>query len=113
MEILWPSSAMSTRIGTAPESMSNYRVAITKVEDKFEGLEFHHIERDRNMAADALSKLGSSWAQAPPDIFVQEIQQPSIMARGSMQGNKASGTRSERLENTDHQVHKKWKRARW
>ena len=40
--------------------MSNYYVAVRKVEDKFEGLEFHHIERDRNMAADALSKLGSS-----------------------------------------------------
>jgi hypothetical protein len=40
--------------------MSNYYATVTKVEDKFEGLEFHHIEIDRNMAADALSKLGSS-----------------------------------------------------
>jgi hypothetical protein len=29
--------------------MSNYYVAVRKVEDKFEGLEFHHIERDCNM----------------------------------------------------------------
>jgi hypothetical protein len=41
-------------------------------------LEFHHIERDLNMAADALSKLGSSQAQAPPGVFVQEVQQPSV-----------------------------------
>jgi hypothetical protein len=47
------------------------------LEDKFEGLEFHHVERDRNAAADALSKL-SSWAQVPPRVFVQEIQEPSI-----------------------------------
>jgi hypothetical protein len=32
-----------------------------------------------NAAADALLKLGSSQAQAPPGIFVQEIQQPSII----------------------------------
>jgi hypothetical protein len=43
---------------------------VRKLEDKFEGLEFHHVERDRNAAADALSKLGSSQAQAPPGIFV-------------------------------------------
>jgi hypothetical protein len=37
------------------------------------------VERDHNAAADALSKLGSSRAQAPPGIFVQEISQPSIL----------------------------------
>jgi hypothetical protein len=36
-------------------------------------------ERDHNAAANALSKLGSSRAQAPPGIFVQEISQPSIL----------------------------------
>jgi hypothetical protein len=59
--------------------MGKYCVAVHKFEDKFEGLEFHHVERDRNSAADALSKLGSRRAQAPPWIFVQEIQQPSII----------------------------------
>jgi ribonuclease HI len=52
------------------DSMGKYCAAVRKLEDKFEGLEFHHVERDRNAAADALSKLGSSWAQAPPGIFV-------------------------------------------
>jgi hypothetical protein len=52
---------------------------VRKLEDKFEGLEFHHVERDRNTTADALSKLGSSWAQAPPGIFIQKISQPSIL----------------------------------
>jgi hypothetical protein len=41
--------------------------------DKFEELEIHHMESDRNAAADTLSKVGSSRAQAPPGIFVQEI----------------------------------------
>jgi ribonuclease HI len=44
------------------DSMGKYYTAIRKLEDKFKGLEFHHMERDRNAAADALSKLGSSRA---------------------------------------------------
>jgi hypothetical protein len=59
-------------------SMGKYCTAIRKVEDKFEGLEFHHVERDRNAAADVLSKLGSSRAQVPPGVFVQEVSCPSI-----------------------------------
>ena len=55
------------------DSMNKYYAAVQKLEDKFEGLEFHHVERDRNAMADALSKLGSSRAQVPPGVFVQEI----------------------------------------
>jgi hypothetical protein len=62
------------------DSMGKYCAAVRKLEDKFEGLEFHHVERDRNVASDALSKLGSSRVQAPPGIFVQEISQPSILS---------------------------------
>jgi ribonuclease HI len=60
------------------DSMNKYYAAVRKLEDKFEGLEFHHVERDSNVATDALSKLGSSRAQVPPGVFVQEIQQPSV-----------------------------------
>jgi ribonuclease HI len=42
------------------DSMGKYCTAVQKLEDKFEGLEFHHVERDRNAAANALPKLGSS-----------------------------------------------------
>jgi hypothetical protein len=58
--------------------MGKYCTAVRKLEDKFEGLEFHHVERDHNAAADALSKLGSSQAQVPPGVFVQEVLRPSI-----------------------------------
>jgi hypothetical protein len=60
------------------ESMNKYCAAVRKLEDKFKGLEFHHVERDHNAAADALSKLGSIRAQVPPGVFVQEIQEPSV-----------------------------------
>jgi hypothetical protein len=36
------------------------------------------VERDRNAAADALSKLGSSRTQVPPGVFVQEVLRSSI-----------------------------------
>jgi hypothetical protein len=50
------------------DSMGKYCTAVRKLEDKFEGLEFHHVERDRNAATDALSKLGSSQTQVPPGV---------------------------------------------
>jgi hypothetical protein len=59
-------------------SMGKYCTAVRKLEDKFEGLEFHHVERERNTAADALSKLGSSRTQVPPGVFIQEVPRPSI-----------------------------------
>jgi hypothetical protein len=60
------------------DSMGKYCTTVRKLDDKFEGLEFHHVERDRNTAADALSKLGSSRARVPPRVFVQEVSRPSI-----------------------------------
>jgi ribonuclease HI len=59
------------------DSMNRYCAAVWKLEDKFKGLEFHHMERDHNAAADA-QKLGSSRAQVPPGVFVREIHQPSV-----------------------------------
>jgi ribonuclease HI len=58
--------------------MGKYCMTVRKLEDKIEGLEFHHVERDRNAAPDALSKLGSSRAHVPPGVFVQEVSCPSI-----------------------------------
>jgi ribonuclease HI len=69
------------------DSMNKYCATVRKLEDKFEGLEFHHVERDRNAAADALSKLGSSRAQVPPRIFIQEVQQPSVTAEHAKECN--------------------------
>jgi hypothetical protein len=37
------------------DSMGNYRAAVKKIKDKFEGIEFHHIERDRNATTDVRS----------------------------------------------------------
>jgi ribonuclease HI len=44
------------------ENMDAYCLEVGKLENKFYGLEFHHIVRDNNVAADVLSKLGSTRA---------------------------------------------------
>jgi hypothetical protein len=42
--------------------MDAYCLEVRKLENKFYDLEFHHIVRDNNVAADVLSKLGSTRA---------------------------------------------------
>jgi ribonuclease HI len=47
------------------ENMDAYYLEVRKLENKFYGLEFHHVVRDNNVAADVLSMLGSTRAQVP------------------------------------------------
>ena len=47
-----------------------YCKEIRKLEAHFYGLEFHHVLRDYNVAADVLSKLGSKRALVPAGVFV-------------------------------------------
>jgi hypothetical protein len=58
--------------------MDAYCLEVRKLENKFYGLELHHIVRDNNVAADILSKLGSTSAQVPAGVFVHELHAPSI-----------------------------------
>jgi hypothetical protein len=58
--------------------MNAYCAKVRKFEDHFECLEFHHVSRDNNVAADALSKLGSRHALVPAGVFVQDLCKPSI-----------------------------------
>jgi ribonuclease HI len=63
------------------DSMGKYCTAVRKLEDKFEVMEFHHVEGDRNAAADALSKLGSSRTQAPHWSFRPRSTTPEYFLR--------------------------------
>jgi hypothetical protein len=58
--------------------MDAYYLEVRKLENKFYGLEFHHVVRDNNIATDVLSKLGSTRAQVPVGVFVHELHAPSI-----------------------------------
>jgi hypothetical protein len=58
--------------------MDAYCAHIRKLENKFYGLEFHHVVRADNEAADKLSKLGSTQATIPHGVFVHDLFKPSI-----------------------------------
>ena len=67
------------------ETMDVYVAKIRKIENKFSGLEIHHVVRDNNVAADVLSKLGSIRAEVPPGIFIHELHHPSINTSNPME----------------------------
>jgi ribonuclease HI len=60
------------------ENMDAYCLEVRKLKNKFYGLDFHHIIRDNYVAADVLSKLGSTRAQVPVGVFIHELHAPSI-----------------------------------
>jgi ribonuclease HI len=71
------------------ENMEAYYLEVRKLENKFYGLEFHHVVRDNNIAADVLSKLGSTRAQVPAGVFVHELHTPSIPEPAPLTPNPA------------------------
>jgi hypothetical protein len=58
--------------------MDVYCAEIRKLEGHFKGIEFQHIPRNNNVAADVLSKLGSRRALVLAGLFVQDLRKPSI-----------------------------------
>jgi hypothetical protein len=72
--------------------MDAYVQEVCKMENKFSGLEVHHMIREHNIGADILSKLGCTCAQVLAGVFVQKLKQPSIKsggydARGGLERN--------------------------
>jgi hypothetical protein len=47
--------------------MAAYRDEVQKLEERFDGLELHHILRRDNLATDSLAKIASSWGPAPQE----------------------------------------------
>jgi len=60
------------------EKMYLYCKEIRRWESNFYGIEYIHVVWDKNQAADALSKIGSSSAQILQGVFVQDIDTPSV-----------------------------------
>ena len=58
--------------------MDAYYREIRRLKAKFYGLEFHHVPRDDNVAADVLSKLGSKRSIVPPGVFVEALNSPTV-----------------------------------
>jgi hypothetical protein len=60
------------------KTMDAYVQEVRKLENKFFGLKVHHVLQEHTVGTDILSKLGSTRAQVPAGVFVQELNQPSI-----------------------------------
>jgi hypothetical protein len=58
--------------------MEAYCDEVRRLEDKFYGLELNHIARCYNETADELAKIASGRTTVPPDVFSQDLHQPSI-----------------------------------
>jgi ribonuclease HI len=52
--------------------MAAYCQAVRDLEDKFHGLELHHVLRDYNKAADVLAKTASSCSPVPHGVFASD-----------------------------------------
>ena len=59
--------------------MAAYYNAVLKISARFEGLEFHHVARDSNQAADILDRMGAKRDPIPPNTFVERIFNPSVV----------------------------------
>jgi ribonuclease HI len=60
------------------DTMDAYCAEIHKLEGHFEGIEFEHVPRNNNIAADVPSKLGSRRALVPVGVLVPDLRKPSI-----------------------------------
>ena len=67
--------------------MAAYRNAVLKMSAWFEGLEFHHIARENNQAADVLACIGAKRDAVPPNIFLERLFKPSVVWEGEPRNN--------------------------
>ena len=58
--------------------MAAYRREVDAIAGHFKGYQVEHVDRRKNEAADALSRLGSQRKPAPPNIFLDILHNPSV-----------------------------------
>ena len=72
--------------------MAVYRNAILMMSARFVGLEFHHIARENNQAADVLERIGAKRDAVPPNIFLERLFKPSVSWEGESGNNSPDPT---------------------
>jgi hypothetical protein len=58
--------------------MAAYRREVDIVAGHFKGYQVDHVDRRKNEAADALSRLGSQRKPVPPNDFLDVLHNPSV-----------------------------------
>ena len=67
--------------------MAAYRNAFLKMSARFKGLEFHHVVRENNQAADILARIGAKRDAVPPTYFWKRLFKPSVVWEGDPGNN--------------------------
>ncbi|XP_020199164.1 uncharacterized protein [Aegilops tauschii subsp. strangulata] len=71
--------------------MVAYRNVVLKISAHFEGLEFHHVSRDSNQAADVLARMGAKGDPVPKNTFVEQLFKPSVVWQDKGKDTRANG----------------------
>ena len=58
--------------------MAAYHREVDAIAGHFQGYQVEHIDRRKNEAADALSRLGSQRKPVPPNTFLDVLYNPSV-----------------------------------
>ena len=58
--------------------MAAYRRVVDNIAGHFKGYQVDHLDRRKNEAADALSRLGSQRKPVPPNVFLDVLHYPSV-----------------------------------
>jgi hypothetical protein len=77
--------------------MEAYCDEVRCLEDKFYGIELNHIARRYNETVDELAKIASGQTTVPPDVFSQDLHQPSVKTDDTPEPEKASAPEGEAL----------------
>ena len=81
--------------------MVAYRNAVLKMSARFEGLEFHHVVRENNQAADILARIGAKRDPVPPNIFLDKLFKPSVVWEGDTGNNSLDTATTPDTEHSD------------
>jgi ribonuclease HI len=72
-------SQVNGEFDTKDPKMAAYRNAILKIFVRFEELEFHHVSKDINQAADILARMGTKRDPVPQNTFLERLFKPSVV----------------------------------
>jgi ribonuclease HI len=70
--------------------MEAYCDEVWCLEDKFYRLELNHVARRYNETVDELAKIASGRTTVPPDVFSQDLHQPSVKTDDMPEPEEAS-----------------------
>ena len=81
--------------------MAPYRNVVLQMSARFEGLEFHHVVRENNQAADVLARIGAKRDPVPPNIFLERLFKPSMVWQGETSNISLNPTTTPETKHTD------------